>query len=202
MEAITALNFLVGFAFIVMMLGLFYGPWQTLVISTTRQCIFELRDAWFDAAAFDEELRNNEAVRRVRFSMNSSLELLDMFTWMTLLAFILLGRRSAAAAPGVHPAKGLPHGDTQKLAIQLLHCTAMYILGHALARSIVFFPIGIGILARTRTRSKVICDIRHSWHRSHPSFKRTVIREVERAALTMSDSRYRPALRRRPAVAM
>jgi hypothetical protein len=201
MEAITAFHFLRGFTLIVLSFGLFYGPWQTMVIATTRQFIFELRDAWFDATVADERLRDNEAVRRVRATLNTSLELIDMFTWMTLLFFIFFGPKAQGGSLA-HQARGLPHGDTQKLAVQLLHCSAMYILGHALARSIIFFPVGIGILARTRTRSKVICAVKHTWRPSQASFKRTVIREIERAALTMGDSRFRPTVRTRRAISV
>jgi hypothetical protein len=201
METITAFHFLSGFTIVVMLFGLFYGPWQTLVIATTRQSIFELRDTWFDATTPDEQLRNNEAVKRFRASLNSTLELLDMLTWMPLLACILFSRRNKTS-PQMHPTKGLPHGEVLKLAIQIHHCSALFVLGHALARSIVFFPLGIGLLARARAHSMTICNVPHRARRPQSGIRRIVIREVERAALTLSDSRYRPTIRTRRAAAV
>ena len=196
MEPIGAANFLTGLGFIVLVFGLFYGPWQTLVISTTRQSIFELRDAWFDATALDEQTRNDEAVRRFRTFLNSSIAILDMLTWMSLLAFILQRRSSSVATS--HPARGL-HGDLQKLARQTYHCTAMFVLGHALARSIVLFPAGVALLQRTRARSKAICE----GHRSHRTkINRIVIHEIERATIAMGEAPLYQNVRRRRALSM
>jgi hypothetical protein len=204
MEPMTAATFLIGLTIVVLLLGLFYGPWQTFVITTTRQFIFELRDTWFDVTAFDLALRDLEATRRVRASLNGTIEITDLFTWPTFLAIIYLrsSKKSSRSNIATHPLRGMPHGDVQRLGHRLLHYATIYLLGQMLARSILLAPLGIYFMVMTRRHAHSTCvaGLAPQFRREH--IYRGIVRRVERATIVLEDSRFKKVLRPRgPAIA-
>jgi hypothetical protein len=190
MEVTTAYYFLTGLAFITICLGLFYGPWQTMVIATTRQYIFELRDAWFDAIADNPEHIDTEANRRLREWFNSLIQITDIFTWLTLLVFMSFRNKSVDPTAGLvsHPLRGMPHGDLNKFAQSLIRFSVLYISGAILARSIFTAPLGIALLAQTRRHARALCQRGYDLSEVLTRQMR-VLHQVERVTLSAVEDR-------------
>lgn len=71
----------------------FYGPWQEIITSITRQLLFEIRDDVFDMArnrALDFE---SDEYLRIRKSLNSIIRFTHHTTWPRLLTFKLFSKK-------------------------------------------------------------------------------------------------------------
>ncbi len=70
-----------GLISISVLIGVFYGPWQTIVVDYGRQYLFEIRDSFFDLAAKGEIDFDSDEYAEIRDTMNSLIRFLHRLTW-------------------------------------------------------------------------------------------------------------------------
>ena len=90
---VETIDAIVGIAFFALFVGIFYGPWQTVVTEYTRQRLFEIRDRIFDLAYENPETFGfqSEEYKLLRNSINGAIKFCHFFTfqWMLFARYIL-----------------------------------------------------------------------------------------------------------------
>jgi hypothetical protein len=173
---------MIGFAVIAAIVVWFYTAWQKYAIAWARQGIFELRDAWFDATAFDAATRDLPGTRSVRRLCNQFIEMVHLLTWPGALlidTWTRLGHRATSNHPRPNEVLraqigDLPSADLKRLAKRTIECAAYYVFAQMLARSAIGLPIGLFLMLRVRYRARLICA-EHS-HLSVPNLDRAKTR--------------------------
>ncbi|HUN74369.1 MAG TPA: hypothetical protein VMU40_07635 [Steroidobacteraceae bacterium] len=194
--------FVIGFVALAAVIVWFYTAWQTFVAAWTRQGVFELRDAWFDAVSFNENTRDLTGARRVRAFCNGVIGMAQALTWPSALMvhFLLTTRDRDRNATGAMRADidTLPSVGLKRLAWRIVDCAALYVVAGVLARSVFAFPVGLYLMHRARCKADSICQ---GEPRDLPNLdvtrKRTVARDLIRIEVELSAEESRNPLFRR-----
>lgn len=186
----------VGFFAIAAAFVWFYGPWQKFVIAWTRQGLFELRDAWFDATAFSPETRDLAAVRGIRDFYNSVIGGMELLSWPWLVVMTLWARGMELPKPRVSAQiHALPDERLKQIARRTIECAGYYVAAETFARSLVGFPYGLLLMVRAELNA------RSAFERGSPAAgnrslvpsaprtlrKKLISRELELAAAVSQD---------------
>jgi hypothetical protein len=98
-----------NFTVVISILGLiglfvvFYGPWQSLIVDTCRQVLFQIRDEIFDKAADGDGITFDTPVYvEVRRVLNSMIRHCHDFTWIEFLVMMKMTRSSEIQESALH----------------------------------------------------------------------------------------------------
>jgi hypothetical protein len=136
---------IVALATLILLLCLFYGPWQAVCTEHCtelgRQAIFERRDRLFDMALSGRITFNSKIYKETRQSMNNMLRFTHTMTWQSIVIGAFFLKRTRPTLPEWHNvARSLP-ADVRKEIEQLVsECSAIMLLTAAL-KSFIIGPL-------------------------------------------------------------
>ncbi|HHM05234.1 MAG TPA: hypothetical protein ENJ19_05770 [Gammaproteobacteria bacterium] len=154
----------------------FYWVWQQYVIDSTRQQLFELRDALFDLASDGEISYDSEAYVILRKMFNTYIRFAHELNWIHVVAYMMLARQkrgeiSRSALRVEHLIKEILDRRARKKVEEMVAQLHMVSMWHIVRRSLLlmlmvpivfiisfFFMASANVVAKLYKKLGVILD--------------------------------------------
>jgi hypothetical protein len=92
-----AVNGLISLLALILLVCVFYGPWQAACTDWARQVVFERRDRLFDLAAQGSLEFTSDNYRALRAGLEGMIRFAHELTWPRLLFHVILRKRMGVA---------------------------------------------------------------------------------------------------------